>query len=277
MLERFDEFAKNVRKDCMFIADGPRPFCLDGNTKIIRATKPENTIKKTILPKMRFIAGALNSSYSAGYLNWFWSLDQSTGEYMWMPPSIKALGVYLYTDNYGAYWDAPAGLNRGRIGNALDVAFNPTNEEAGQIYINSWNYAISYPLDGIILEGQKTFQRNKTALDRINVRRLMLGMEKTIAGFCKYFNYEGNTSFQRSRLSDTIERYLEQVRANDGISQYIVVCDERNNTTETIENNELHVAIAVRPVKTIEFIILNFIATNQSVDVSEAIAAELGT
>lgn len=90
----------------------------------------------------------------------------------------------------------------------------------------------------------------------------MLGMEKVIRGFCKYFNYEGNTAFTRTRLKDTIDRYLEQVRANDGISQYITVCDERNNTEQTIENNELHITIAVRPIKTIEFIVLNFIATN---------------
>ena len=261
----------------MFIADGPRPFCIEGNSKIIRRTQPENTIKNAIIPKMKYISGVINSSYSTGYLNWFWSLDHSTGEYMWMPPSIKAVGVYLYTDNNGAYWDAPAGLNRGRIKGTLDVAFNPTNEEAGQIYVNSWNYAISYPLDGIILEGQRTFQRDKTALDRVNVRRLMLGLEKNVRNFCKYFNYEGNTEFHRRRMTDTIERYLEQVRANDGISQYIVVCDERNNNAQTIENNELHISIAVRPIKTIEFIVLNFIATNQSVDVDEAIAMELGT
>lgn len=276
VIQRFDDFAKNTRKDILFIADGPRPFCLEGNSKIIRRTRPENTIKKTILPKMKLVSGIINSSYSTGYLNWFWSRDVSSGEYMWMPPSIKAIGVYLYGDNHGAYWDAPAGLNRGRISRTLDVAFNPTNEEAGQIYVNSWNYAISYPLDGIILEGQRTFQRDKTALDRVNVRRLMLGLEKTVRGFCKYFNYEGNTEFNRKRLTDTIERYLEQVRVNDGISQYIVVCDERNNNTQTIENNELHIAIAVRPIKTIEFIVLNFIATNQSVDVEEVMASELG-
>jgi len=153
ILQRFDDFAKNTRKDLIFIADGPRPFCLEGDVKIIRPTKPENTVKKTILPKMKLISDVINSSYSAGYLNWFRSYERYSGEYMWMPPSIKALGVYLYTDNQGAYWDAPAGLNRGRISNTLDVAFNPTNEEAGQIYINSWNYAVSFPLDGIILEG----------------------------------------------------------------------------------------------------------------------------
>lgn len=249
---------------------------MEGNSKVIRRSRPENTIRKSILPKMKLVSGVVNSSYSAGYLTWFWSLDHSSGNYMWMPPSIKTLGVYLYTDNQGAYWDAPAGLNRGHVNDTLDIAFNPSNDEAGQIYINSWNYALSYPLDGIVVEGQRTFQSEKTALDRVNVRRLMLGIEKTIGNYCKYFNYEGNTQFNRSRLTDILERYLEQVRASDGISQYIVVCDERNNNVQTIENNELHITIALRPVKTIEFIVLNFIATNQSVDVTEVITSELG-
>jgi len=211
---------------------------------------------------MKFVSGVINSSYSAGYLDWFWSLDHSTGDFFWCPPSIKALGVYLYTDNRGAYWDAPAGLNRGHVSDTLDIAFNPTNDEAGQIYVNSWNYAVSYPLDGIVIEGQRTFQREKTALDRVNVRRLMLGLEKTIRGFCKYYVYEGNTSYTRGRIKDTIDRYLEQVSANDGISQYITICDDRNNTPQTIDNNELHITVGIRPVKSIEFICLNIISTN---------------
>lgn len=276
VIQKFDEFCKSVRKDCMFIADCPRPFCLEGNQKVVRRTRPGNTVRKTILPKVKAIAGAINSSYSAGYLAWTWSLDRSSGSYMWLPPSVKALGAYLYTDNAGAFWDAPAGLSRGRMSNTLDIAFNPTNDEAGTLYQNSWNYAVSYPLDGVVLEGQRTFQRDKTALDRVNVRRLMLGLEKNVRNFCKYYVYEGNTQFNRQRLTDAIDRYLGQVRANDGISQYVVVCDERNNSSDTVDNNELHVAVAVRPVKAIEFIVLSFIATNQSVDVQEAISSELG-
>ena len=131
VIMRFDEFVKNTRKDILFIADGPRPLCIEGTQPIIRKTRPGNTVKNSILPKVKLISGIFNSSYSAGYLNWFWSVDHSTGNYMWMPPSIKTIGVYLYTDNYGAYWDAPAGLNRGHVRNTTNVAFNPTNEEAG--------------------------------------------------------------------------------------------------------------------------------------------------
>ena len=217
IIGRFDDFVKNTRRDCLFIADMLRPFCLEGNSKIIRDTRPENTIKKTILPKLKLVSGAINSSYSTGYSNWFRSVDKYTGDYMWMPPSIKAIGVYLYTDTVGNFWDAPAGLRRGKIYDTVDIAFNPNNEESGQIYLNSWNYAVSFPLQGIVLEGQKTFQNEKTALDRVNVRRLMIGIEKEISDIVKEFNYEGNTARQRDRLRDLIGRYLQDVQSGDGI------------------------------------------------------------
>ena len=193
VLRKYDDFTKNVRRDCLFLADGPRPLVLEGQQKIVRKTKPTNTVQNQILPKIRLISNVVNSSYSAGYMNWFQVLDQATGQFFWCPPSIKAMGVCLYTDRYSNYWEAPAGLNRGVVGGAVDVSFNPTNEEAGYIYPNSWNYAVSYPTGGIVLEGQRTFQTNKTALDRINVRRLLLGLEKTTRNYAKYFNYEGNT------------------------------------------------------------------------------------
>ena len=230
VLKKFDDFAKNVRKDCIYIADGPRPLCLEGSQKVIRRTMPRNSVQSKILPKIKLISNVLNSSYSAGYLNWFQIIDQSSGQFFWCPPSIKAMGVYLYTDRYTNYWEAPAGLNRGVVQDAVDVAFNPTNEEAGYIYPNSWNYAISYPTGGIVIEGQRTFQTNKTALDRVNVRRLLLGLEKTTRNYAKYFNYEGNTEWLRERFTDLLEGYFNEVMSGGGLNDFLVVCDERNNT-----------------------------------------------
>lgn len=190
---------------------------------------------------MKLISNVVNSSYSAGYLNWFQVLDAATGQFFWCPPSIKAMGVCLYTDRYANYWDAPAGLNRGVVGGAVDVAFNPTNEEAGYIYPNSWNYAVSYPTGGIVIEGQRTFQTNRTALDRINVRRLLLGLEKTTRNYAKYFNYEGNTEWLRERFTDLLDSYFRDVQMGGGLVDFLIICDDRNNTELTIENNELHV------------------------------------
>ena len=158
VIRRYDSFCKNTRKDCMFVADGMRPLCLVGEEKRVRPTKPENTIENQIVPRLKYISGIINSSYGAGYCNWFRCIDRYSGEYYWCPPSIKATGVYIYTDAYSHYWMAPAGLRRGVMqSDVVDIAFNPTNDEAGKIYINNWNYAVSYPLGGIVLEGQKTY------------------------------------------------------------------------------------------------------------------------
>jgi hypothetical protein len=104
------------------------------------------------------MTNVLNSSYSAGYCNWFYQPDYSGAyEYIWIPPSIKAAGVYIHCDVYAHPWSAPAGVNRGKIQDAIDVAFLPLEADSGKIYSNERNYAMSYPLDGIVIEGHETF------------------------------------------------------------------------------------------------------------------------
>lgn len=276
VIQKYDDFCKNVRKDCMFIADGLRPLCLKGNSKLVRFSDPSATIEKTVLTKIKYMSGLINSSYGAGYCDWHMVADDTTQQYFWCPPSIKASGIYLYTDIYSDYWMAPAGLNRGRFSqDVVDVAFSPTQEQAGVIYNNNWNYAINYPLDGIIQEGQRTFQKNKTALDRVNVRRLMLGLEKNVKFVAKYFTYEGITDYLMMRFKDSITPILDEVQQKGGIREYYIVCDGRNNNTNTIDNNELHCTIAVKPVKSLEFLVLNFVATNQSANVQEVAEGNL--
>ena len=155
VMKKFDDFCKYERRDCMFIGDMFRPVVLDGNEKIVRNTNQSNTIANALVPKLKYVAG-LNSSYSAGYANWFYTADDSSGDFFWCPPSIKAAGVYVYTDAYFHSWDAPAGLTRGIVRGAYDVSFNPMNDEAGKVYQQAWNYAVSYPTEGIVIEGQKT-------------------------------------------------------------------------------------------------------------------------
>lgn len=268
VLQKFDNFCKNMRKDCMFLADGLRPFCLDGDQKIVRDTAPQNSIDANIIPKLKWMTG-LNTSYGAGYCDWFRGPDNYSGNMMWIPPSIKAMGIYIFTDAYWQKWDAPAGMNRGIVQRVVDVAFSPNKDQAGKLYVQSWNYACNYPIDGIILEGQKTFQRKKTAFDRVNVRRLFLTLEKQVARIAKYFVYEGNTAWQRERFVDTIRPIFEHAKQRNGIIEYYIKCDEDNNTPNVIDNNELRCSIAIKPVKTIEFILLNFICTNQSASVIE--------
>ena len=188
---------------------------------------------------------------------------------MWMPPTIKVIEAYLVTDNQYNFWDAPAGLRRGVMTETYDVAFNPAEKDAEKIYINRWNYAVSYPLEGIILEGQKTFQKNHTAFDRVNIRRLFLRIEKDIRMMARSFLYEPISTRNLQKLNDMVNTYLTDIKTNDGIRQFYVICDGRNNTDETIDNNEIHMSTGIMPVKTAEFIILNFLCTNQSANVEE--------
>lgn len=266
--QKLDNFCKNVRKDCMFIADGPRPLVLAGQKKIVRSTKPSNTIDANIIPYLKFITG-LNTSYGACYVDWFETADDYSGDFFWCPPSIKAMGVYVNCDVNYNYWDAPAGLNRGVIA-ATDVAFSPTIKQAGSFYEKNFNYAINYPNDGIVLEGQKTLQVKPSAFDRVNVRRLFCRLERMAFQVARYFVYEPNTSYTRQRLIDALNPYFKEAKDNGGIYDYRIRCDEVLNDDVTIDRNELKVAIGIKPVKTAEFIMCDFVCLRTGGSWSEA-------
>lgn len=272
VMAKFNDFCKNIRRDCIFIADGFRPFVLTGNEKFARLTNIHTcgTPTPRLIKNIRKMT-VLDSSYSAGYSNWFYCPDRRTGDFFWFPPSIKVAGVYTYNDAYGHVWSAPAGLTRGVVRGAVDVAFNPYRDEAGEIYKQAWNYAVSYPMAGVVIEGQKTMQLQKTALDRVNVRRLMLYLEKTVVSVARRFLYEGNTAYNRQRFVDQITPIFEDAVQGDGILQYRIRCDDELNTPEIIDNNEMRCLIGVIPVKTMEWIVCNFVVGNQSADVAELV------
>ena len=251
----------------MFIADAPRPMVLQGEKKIVRPSKPTNSIDANILPRIKWITG-LNTNYGAGYLDWFQVADEFSGDFFWCPPSIKAMGVYINTDLNFNYWDAPAGLNRGVVP-AVDVAFSPTPKQAGSIYEKNWNYAINYPQDGIVLEGQKTFQVKPSAFDRVNVRRLFLRLERQTYKVARYFVYEGNTAYTRQRLIDMLDPIFKAAKVGGGVYDYKIICDESINTPTVIDNNELRVKIGIKPVKSAEFILIDFIALSTGGSFSE--------
>lgn len=259
VINKYDAFCKNVRKDCMYIVDIPRAFGITGTKKIIRPSKPTNTIDSNIIPSLRFTAGT-NSNYGAGYSVWFEVMDDFTGETFWCPPSIQAAGVYINTDANYHVWDAPAGLTRGVVTNAVDSSFSPNMKQAGSLYLKNWNYAITYPTEGIILEGQKTFQTKPSAFDRVNVRRLFLRLERYVYKVARYYVYEPNNAYTRQRFVDQIRPYFEQIKHSGGIYDYTIICDESINTPEVIDNNEFKCRIGVKPTKTIEFIELQFVA-----------------
>lgn len=263
-------FCSDTRKDCMAIIDVPRNLVLEGNQKFIRTTSPDNTFSNKIGNKLKYVTG-LNSSYAALYGDWMKMVDSYSGISFWIPPTVKMSGIYCYNDTTANIFDAPAGLNRGVISGISDLAFNPNIKEADQLYIKSINYAKSYPLDGFIAEGQKTTQVKASAFDRVNVRRLFLRLERLVYSVSRYFVMEPNNLFTRKRLVDVIEPTFKAYKAAGGIYDYRIVCDDTNNTASVIDNNEIRVAILIKPVKTAEFILVSFVATRTDANFEEVL------
>ncbi len=263
-------FCRDVRKDCMTIVDVPRHLVLEGDMKYIRPTKPSNTFSEQIGQKLKYVTG-LNSSYAALYGNWFKMVDGFTGKNFWIPQSTKMAGIYIYNDRIANIWDAPAGLNRGIIYGVNDLAYNPNGKDADQLYIKSINYAQKYPLDGFIAEGQKTTQVKPSAFDRVNVRRLFLRLERLVYEVSRYFVYEPNNYFTRRRLVDMVDPIFSRIKQQGGMYDYEIVCNDSNNTPDVIDRNELKIAFFIKPVKTAEYILVDFVAVNTGTDFSEVI------
>ena len=265
--KKYDAFCK-LRGDCMFIADGLRPLCVCGNRKRVTPRNFKTTVANTITPFMKYMTGKIDTSYGCGNCDWYQITDPTSGINMWMPPSVKMMCSMLDTTNAKYYWTVPVGVNNGKMNpvdnpskvKVIDIAFSPTVQDAGDIYTKSWNYATYYEDDGFCLEGQRTFQTRPTAFDRINVRRLFLYLERKTYNAAKYFIYQGNTAYTRQRLVDAITPFFEDAKINEGLYDYRIVCDESNNTPDTIDRNELHVKIAIKPTKAIEFIECTFVA-----------------
>lgn len=261
-------FCADVRKDCMAVLDVPRNLVLSGMEKYIRKTAPTNTFSNKIGNKLRYITG-LNSSYAALYSNWNKAVDDFVGVSYWLPASSKTVGIYCKNDRLGNIWDAPAGLNRGTITGITDLSFNPNSKEADQLYIKSINYAKLFQLDGFILEGQKTTQIKPSAFDRVNVRRLLLRLERFAYNTARFYVYQPNNSYTRRSLVDSLEPTFKAIKNGGGLYDYYIMCSEENNPPEVIDRNELKVVIMVKPVKTAEFIIIDFVATKTGANLTE--------
>jgi hypothetical protein len=263
---KFDTFCK-FRGDCMFCTEGPRSMVLIGNKQVVRKTKKDTNVDINILPYLSKIAG-FNTSYGAGYLNWYRTISDYTGDTLWVPPSIKAMGTYILTDKQYNWWDAPAGMRRGVI-NMVECSFNPNRVQAGEIYDTNWNYAIHYLNDGIIQEGQKTFQTRQSALDRVNVRRLLGRIKRYVYFASRQFLYEPHTQATREKYVKTITPFFQDLVNRGGLYDFVIICDSSNNTPEVIDRNELRVKIGIKPVKTIEFIIIDLCTLNTGASWSE--------
>ena len=201
---------------------------------------------------------AVDSNYVGTYYPWVKTIDRNTNKLTAVPPSVLMPGIFAANDAVAAEWFAPAGLNRGGIVGAVSVLNRLTHAERDTLYEGKINPIASFPGEGIVAFGQKTLQEKSSALDRINVRRLLIKVKKYIASTSRYLVFEQNTSTTRSRFLNTVNPYLEAIQQRQGLYAFRVIMDESNNTPDVIDRNILAGQIFLQPTKTAEFIVLDF-------------------
>jgi len=201
----------------------------------------------------------LDTNYVGTYYPWVKVLDSVKNRPTWVPPSVVLPGVYANNDRIGQEWFAPAGLNRGGLTEVLEAETRLTNAERDDLYENRINPIASFPGQGVVVFGQKTLQGKPSALDRINVRRLLISLRKFIASTSRFLVFEQNTSATRNRFLNIVNPYLEQVQANSGLTAFRVVMDDSNNTPDVVDRNQLVGQIFIQPTRTAEFIVLDFV------------------
>ena len=211
------------------------------------------------------------SSYAVMDCNWKYQYDKYNDVYRWVPLNGDIAGLCVRTDTERDPWFSPAGLNRGVIKNVVKLAWNPTKAERDELYKKGVNPVVTFPGEGTILYGDKTLLQRPSAFDRINVRRLFIVLEKSIARAARSSLFEFNDDFTRAAFLNLVEPYLRDVQGRRGIYDFRVVCDTTNNTPEVIDRNEFVGDIYIKPARSINFIQLNFIAVRTGVAFEEVV------
>ena len=203
-------------------------------------------------------AESRDSNYAAMYYPWIQISDSDTGKNVWVPPSVVMGGVYAFNDKVAHPWFAPAGLNRGGIDMAIQAERKLTHSNRDTLYDSNVNPIATFPGQGVTVWGQKTLQKKASALDRVNVRRLMIKLKKFIASSSRFLVFEQNNASTRRRFLNIVNPFMEQVQSNSGLTAFRVVMDDTNNTADVVDRNILYGQIFVQPTRTAEFIVLDF-------------------
>jgi hypothetical protein len=203
-------------------------------------------------------AAGQSSNYAATYWPWVQLFSPNLGKAVWSPASTVMGGVFAFNDQVGAEWFAPAGLNRGGVGSVLKAERKLSQNDRDNLYQANVNPLATFPGEGVVVFGQKTLQRKATALDRVNVRRLLIALKDFIGQVSNNLVFEQNTTITRNRFLSQVNPYLDSVVQRQGLFAYKVVMDDTNNTPDVIDRNQLVGQIYIQPTKTAEFIILNF-------------------
>ena len=203
-------------------------------------------------------ASSYNSSYAACYAPWLQTTSPETGELVWVPASTMIPGVYAYNDRVGEAWFAPAGLNRGGLATVVRPERKLSQSERDTLYQDKVNPIASFPGSGVVVFGQKTLQTKASALDRVNVRRLLIQLKSYISQVADNLVFEQNTIATRNAFLSQVNPYLESVQQRQGLYAFKVIMDASNNTADVIDRNQLIGQIYLQPTKTAEFIYLDF-------------------
>jgi len=216
--------------------------------------------------------GALpSSSYAVMDSGYKYQYDRYNDINRWIPLNGDIAGLCARTDQTNDAWWSPAGFNRGSIKNVIKLAYNPKKTDRDLLYTNGIDPVISSPGNGIVLYGDKTLLSKPSAFDRINVRRLFIVLEKAISTASKYSLFEFNDAFTRSQFKNLVTPYLRTIKGRRGITDFLVVCDDTNNTPQIIDSNQFVGDIYIKPARSINFIQLNFVAVATGVQFSEVV------
>ena len=199
-----------------------------------------------------------DTSYAATYWPWVKTIDPSTANQVWVPASTLIPGIYAFNDNIAAPWFAPAGINRGVLTTATQAERVLTQGNRDTLYQANINPLTTYPNTGVVIFGQKTLQKKRSSLDRINVRRLLIELKSYISQVADTFVFEQNDTITRNNFLAVINPYLASVQQQQGLIAFRVIMDESNNPPNVVDNNQLIGQIYIQPTKTVEFIILDF-------------------
>ena len=203
-------------------------------------------------------AGSIDSSYASTYWPWCQTMDPDSGKLVWVPASTLIPGVYAYNDTRSEPWFAPAGINRGGLSTVSRVERKLTQANRDSLYTANINPIATFPNTGVVVFGQKTLQTAASALDRVNVRRLLIALKSHISQVAEQLVFEQNSIATRNSFLSQVNPYLESVQQRQGLYAFKVVMDDSNNTPDVIDRNELVGAIYLQPTKTAEFILLDF-------------------
>jgi len=249
------------RKDCVAVLSPP--------TTGTGGTAAQSTPATALANTIAWASNIASNSYAILSSTAVYVYDKYNDKYRWIGSAGHVAGLLANVDDVAEPWFSPAGYNRGQLRGVVKLGYNPTSSQRNDLYKARINPLVSFPGQGTLLFGDKTAQSKPSAFDRINVRRLFIVLEKAISTASKYQLFELNDEFTRAMFRNMTEPFLRDVKGRRGITDFLVVCDETNNTGEVIDTNRFVADIYIKPARSINFITLNFIATRTGVEFSE--------